>query len=169
MTTVVPHPADVTVPCTSNSGNVAPNGVSNAGSFRSSPFLDSNKQPLLPLTTQPTTGVPAASSVFVSNANGGRPASNAQMPPYHHNHFRQQQEPAAVSQLVAVRGKTDPAMAPYMCAKCNKKIVDRYLLEALEKYWHEDCLKVRVTTALISAIRVQRPDLDLSCTCPFSV
>ncbi|XP_006817234.1 LIM domain only protein 3-like isoform X2 [Saccoglossus kowalevskii] len=27
------------------------------------------------------------------------------------------------------------------CAGCKKKIKDRYLLKALEQYWHEDCLK----------------------------
>lgn len=28
-----------------------------------------------------------------------------------------------------------------ICAGCNKSIKDRYLLEALDKRWHEDCLK----------------------------
>jgi hypothetical protein len=27
------------------------------------------------------------------------------------------------------------------CAGCQSKIADRYLLEAMGKYWHEDCLK----------------------------
>ncbi|XP_048401808.1 rhombotin-1 isoform X1 [Stegostoma tigrinum] len=27
------------------------------------------------------------------------------------------------------------------CAGCSRKIKDRYLLKALDKYWHEDCLK----------------------------
>ncbi|XP_067654949.1 LIM domain only protein 3-like isoform X6 [Haliotis asinina] len=27
------------------------------------------------------------------------------------------------------------------CAGCKKNISDRYLLKALEQYWHEDCLK----------------------------
>uniref|UniRef100_A0AAA9TIE8 LIM domain only 1 n=1 Tax=Bos taurus TaxID=9913 RepID=A0AAA9TIE8_BOVIN len=27
------------------------------------------------------------------------------------------------------------------CAGCNRKIKDRYLLKALDQYWHEDCLK----------------------------
>ncbi|CAN0427702.1 unnamed protein product, partial [Lampetra planeri] len=30
---------------------------------------------------------------------------------------------------------------PKGCAGCNRKIKDRYLLKALDKYWHEDCLK----------------------------
>ncbi|XP_026101309.1 LIM domain only protein 3-like, partial [Carassius auratus] len=37
-----------------------------------------------------------------------------------------------------------PAQAghqPKGCAGCNRKIKDRYLLKALDKYWHEDCLK----------------------------
>ncbi|KAK2182974.1 hypothetical protein NP493_329g02019 [Ridgeia piscesae] len=27
------------------------------------------------------------------------------------------------------------------CIGCRKKITDRYLLKAMEQYWHEDCLK----------------------------
>lgn len=27
------------------------------------------------------------------------------------------------------------------CMGCGKKIKDRYMLKALEMYWHEDCLK----------------------------
>lgn len=27
------------------------------------------------------------------------------------------------------------------CAGCKKKILDRYLLKAMDQYWHEDCLK----------------------------
>lgn len=27
------------------------------------------------------------------------------------------------------------------CHACNQIINDRYLLKALDKYWHEDCLK----------------------------
>ena len=30
---------------------------------------------------------------------------------------------------------------PQECAGCGKKIQDRYLLKALDMYWHEDCLK----------------------------
>lgn len=32
---------------------------------------------------------------------------------------------------------------PYICAGCNYKIVDRYLLNAADKVWHENCLRVR--------------------------
>lgn len=69
--------------------------------------------------------------------------TKAQTPPYHqdNNNFVIRNSSNA---MATVRGKTDPAMAPYLCARCNKKIVDRYLLEALDKYWHEDCLKVRI-------------------------
>lgn len=138
MTTVVAHPADVTAPCTSNGGNVSTNAPP-AAVFRSSPFLDSK-----PIGPPPNASAPGpigpVNAVFANVNNNGRPpVSNVQTPPYH-NHFRQQDSNGP--QVVAVRGKTDPAMAPYICAKCNKKIVDRYLLEALEKYWHEDCLKV---------------------------
>ncbi|XP_073645097.1 LIM domain only protein 3 isoform X2 [Tursiops truncatus] len=34
-----------------------------------------------------------------------------------------------------------PDNKPKGCAGCNRKIKDRYLLKALDKYWHEDCLK----------------------------
>ncbi|KAL4224840.1 Protein with similarity to mammalian ELMO [Mactra antiquata] len=27
------------------------------------------------------------------------------------------------------------------CSGCKKNIIDRYLLKALDQYWHEDCLK----------------------------
>ncbi|XP_015255324.1 PREDICTED: LIM domain only protein 3 isoform X1 [Cyprinodon variegatus] len=34
-----------------------------------------------------------------------------------------------------------PDTKPKGCAGCSRKIKDRYLLKALDKYWHEDCLK----------------------------
>ena len=34
-----------------------------------------------------------------------------------------------------------PDTKPKGCAGCNRKIKDRYLLKAVDKYWHEDCLK----------------------------
>lgn len=36
----------------------------------------------------------------------------------------------------------DAKPEPFICAACNDKIVDRYMLRALDKLWHEDCLKV---------------------------
>ncbi len=30
---------------------------------------------------------------------------------------------------------------PRGCAGCNGKIRDRFMLQALDRYWHEDCLK----------------------------
>nr|QOK99937.1 rhombotin-1 [Sparus aurata] len=30
---------------------------------------------------------------------------------------------------------------PRGCAGCNRKIRDRFMLQALDRYWHEDCLK----------------------------
>lgn len=29
-----------------------------------------------------------------------------------------------------------------VCAGCNLNIKDKYVLKALDKYWHEDCLKL---------------------------
>uniref|UniRef100_A0A671N6Z9 LIM domain only protein 3 n=1 Tax=Sinocyclocheilus anshuiensis TaxID=1608454 RepID=A0A671N6Z9_9TELE len=45
--------------------------------------------------------------------------------------------PAQGIQMLSVQ----PDTKPKGCAGCNRKIKDRYLLKALDKYWHEDCLK----------------------------
>ncbi|XP_069971942.1 LIM domain only protein 3 [Penaeus vannamei] len=37
--------------------------------------------------------------------------------------------------------ETERNTSPQDCAGCGKRINDRYLLKALEMYWHEDCLK----------------------------
>lgn len=37
--------------------------------------------------------------------------------------------------------KPNPNGGPQECAGCCKPITDRYLLKALDMYWHEDCLK----------------------------
>ncbi|KAL3993021.1 forkhead box protein E [Sarotherodon galilaeus] len=51
-------------------------------------------------------------------------------------HPRQRAERMSVPMLsVQPKGKQKG------CAGCNRKIKDRYLLKALDKYWHEDCLK----------------------------
>lgn len=34
-----------------------------------------------------------------------------------------------------------------ICAECSQRIRDRYMLRALGKLWHEDCLTVCVKTA----------------------
>ncbi|KAK0135757.1 Rhombotin-1 [Merluccius polli] len=44
--------------------------------------------------------------------------------------------PASVS-LVSLRSREKPRA----CAGCNGKIRDRFMLQALDRYWHEDCLK----------------------------
>ncbi|CAG0909817.1 unnamed protein product, partial [Darwinula stevensoni] len=38
-------------------------------------------------------------------------------------------------------GLSKAAAGPHPCASCGKKITDRYLLKAMDLYWHEDCLK----------------------------
>ncbi|MBZ3884374.1 LIM domain only protein 3 [Sciurus carolinensis] len=56
---------------------------------------------------------------------------------------------ARLSQLMQKKEKSfgiqmlsvQPDTKPKGCAGCNRKIKDRYLLKALDKYWHEDCLK----------------------------
>ncbi|XP_050709058.1 LIM domain only protein 3-like isoform X2 [Eriocheir sinensis] len=37
--------------------------------------------------------------------------------------------------------ETERNTSPQDCAGCGKRINDRFLLKALEMYWHEDCLK----------------------------
>jgi hypothetical protein len=37
--------------------------------------------------------------------------------------------------------KTNSGQGPQECAGCCKTITERYLLKALDLYWHEDCLK----------------------------
>lgn len=38
--------------------------------------------------------------------------------------------------------KLENVTEPVPCAACGAHILDRYLLEAIDKYWHEDCLRV---------------------------
>ncbi|KRX42798.1 LIM domain only protein 3 [Trichinella nativa] len=32
------------------------------------------------------------------------------------------------------------SLEPFKCAACDQRILDRYLLKAIDKYWHENCL-----------------------------
>lgn len=49
----------------------------------------------------------------------------------------------AKSDSCVVNGSTNQSqMQPQqLCAGCNKPIMDRFLLKALDLLWHEDCLK----------------------------
>jgi len=42
---------------------------------------------------------------------------------------------------MAVKEDCGKIGGPQECAGCGKKIHDKYLLKALDMYWHEDCLK----------------------------
>ncbi|XP_053260527.1 LIM domain only protein 3 isoform X1 [Podarcis raffonei] len=53
------------------------------------------------------------------------------------NQLMQKKEKSFGIQMLSVQ----PDTKPKGCAGCNRKIKDRYLLKALDKYWHEDCLK----------------------------
>lgn len=46
--------------------------------------------------------------------------------------------PTAVSVSTAANSNTTGARE---CAGCGKRITERYLLKALDLFWHEDCLK----------------------------
>jgi len=43
--------------------------------------------------------------------------------------------------IMAVKEDCGKIGGPQECAGCGKKIHDKFLLKALEMYWHEDCLK----------------------------
>uniref|UniRef100_A0A2K5QKK4 LIM domain only protein 3 n=1 Tax=Cebus imitator TaxID=2715852 RepID=A0A2K5QKK4_CEBIM len=47
-----------------------------------------------------------------------------------------------------------PDTKPKGCAGCNRKIKDRYLLKALDKYWHEDCLKCACCDCRLGEVEV---------------
>lgn len=42
---------------------------------------------------------------------------------------------------MSVKAEPQKTSGPQECAGCGKKIQDRYLLKAMDMYWHEDCLK----------------------------
>ncbi|KAF2359366.1 Zinc finger LIM-type [Trinorchestia longiramus] len=42
---------------------------------------------------------------------------------------------------MTMKPEVERCTAPQDCAGCGKRIAERYLLKALELYWHEDCLK----------------------------
>src|SRR5262249_6868293 len=54
-------------------------------------------------------------------------------------HASSQQPPA-----VKVENGGTTELSSHNCAGCQCRIADRYMLEALGKFWHEDCLKVRL-------------------------
>jgi len=50
-------------------------------------------------------------------------------------------EKERVVMIMAVKEDCGKVAGPQECAGCGKKIHDKFLLKALEMYWHEDCLK----------------------------
>ncbi|XP_018012212.1 protein FAM76B [Hyalella azteca] len=42
---------------------------------------------------------------------------------------------------MTMKAELERCTSPQDCAGCGKRIAERYLLKALELYWHEDCLK----------------------------
>lgn len=47
----------------------------------------------------------------------------------------------ASSRKAVSRSATQSLPAPVDCCSCHKPIRERYLLKALDQFWHEDCLK----------------------------
>jgi len=76
----------------------------------------------------------SATTPVVYSASDVEP-SNLQYPAPHLLHQRQRaQQPAG-------GGRWDGGAAMQECAGCGCVISERYLLRALDRYWHEDCLK----------------------------
>ncbi|XP_021913817.1 LIM/homeobox protein Lhx3-like isoform X1 [Zootermopsis nevadensis] len=48
---------------------------------------------------------------------------------------------AASSAVASAANTASSVGGPRECAGCGKRITERYLLKALDMYWHEDCLK----------------------------
>ncbi|CAL8373084.1 unnamed protein product [Arctogadus glacialis] len=59
--------------------------------------------------------------------------------------------------LVSVRSREKPRG----CAGCNGKILDRFLLQALDLYWHEDCLKCACCGCRLGSTLYTRANLIL--------
>jgi len=66
------------------------------------------------------------------------PNVNGFIHPHNNNHLQKPFHPIRPQMKIE---KTDPSEKPYHCARCAQRIVDKYLLKALDQYWHEDCLK----------------------------
>lgn len=49
--------------------------------------------------------------------------------------------PVPVSVSSATNNPTGTGAAARECASCGKRITERFLLKALDLFWHEDCLK----------------------------
>ena len=68
-------------------------------------------------------------------------SSNASPP----NHLRTaSQNGVTTIETITEQGKipnTNSSLQPHDCAGCKSHIKDRYLLKALDQFWHEDCLK----------------------------
>ena len=44
-------------------------------------------------------------------------------------------------QSLSSSSSSSSSSTPAECFNCHKPILERYLLKALDQYWHEDCLK----------------------------
>src|SRR6218665_515379 len=50
-------------------------------------------------------------------------------------------QPQQQQQQQQMQSRVSPKTPPPECAGCHKPILERFLLKALDRVWHEDCLK----------------------------
>lgn len=65
--------------------------------------------------------------------------SNQQHLPLSASSGQQQQQQQQM--MLGVQQQPQQPVISHLCAGCGQLIKDRYLLQALDSYWHEDCLK----------------------------
>jgi hypothetical protein len=69
-------------------------------------------------------------------ASVGMSVSSNQHLPISSSGQQQQQQ-----MMLGVQQQQQQPVISHLCAGCGQLIKDRYLLQALDSYWHEDCLK----------------------------
>lgn len=101
-----------------NNGTMLPNATSN---------LSTASQPPGTLSATATTGHTTVPVVSASNLPNNHHHNVTHHNPHHHN--------------IGSAPNGGAAGPPRDCAGCGKRITERFLLKALDLFWHEDCLK----------------------------
>ena len=76
-----------------------------------------------------------------SNGAAVNPTPNGPPPPALNTQTATQSTVTGAPSLPSSRPSAPASPIEKTCHACKKKIGDRYLLKALDLYWHEDCLK----------------------------
>jgi len=79
-------------------------------------------------TSSPTSSIGSSDSNFNPNMTTSTTA------------IKVEQKPTTGLQNPPVTIEATAGGEPIVCYACQQRILDRYLLKAMEKYWHEDCL-----------------------------